>query len=137
MNDANFRVLDTNVVSYLLAGGNGAKPFRPILSGSIGAVSFVTVGELIKGALLSKWGPPRMLALREHIRANYVVLPYTIRVAEEWAALMAACVAKGKTPGLNDAWIAATALAYECPVVTNDGGYKTMQAHHPRLIVLP
>lgn len=47
-------------------------------------------------------------------------------VSEAWALLVSRLRAAGQKVPLNDSWIAATAIAHEVPVVTQDSGYDTM-----------
>jgi tRNA(fMet)-specific endonuclease VapC len=135
MNNDNVRVLDTDVTSFIFKGGESASRFLPLIRNRVAAVSFVTIGEMLHGAYIAKWSTAHVDRMMSHIRENYLVLPYTFQVTEEWARLMAAC--KGATPGLNDARIAATATAYGCPVISNDAGLKRIAANYPKLTVLP
>ncbi|HTK76266.1 MAG TPA: PIN domain-containing protein [Gemmataceae bacterium] len=50
------RLLDTNIVSYLLKGHSLATRYRPHLVGHVLAVSFMTVAELYEGAVRAGWG---------------------------------------------------------------------------------
>lgn len=111
--------------------------FLPYLRGRLGAISFITIGELLFGAYRRSWGAARISAMEQHIKENYVVVPYSIDVARIWGRLVASCQDGGFTPGPNDAWIAASAVAFECPVVTNDGAFQEMSRHYPDLAVLP
>src|SRR5215210_2782461 len=102
-------LLDTNVVSYLMRGHTLAAAYRPILNGHVLGVSFMTVAELYEGARRAGWGARRMDALEAALRA-YVVLPFNIEVCRQWAE---ARVARRSQPiSVDDAWIAATALAH-------------------------
>ena len=55
-----------------------------------------------------------------------------------WARLVADCRAAGiqRTVKLTDALIAATAVEYGLPVVTQDSDYEKVSAAHPSLRVL-
>jgi predicted nucleic acid-binding protein len=46
-----------------------------------------------------------------YLAEHYVVLPYTVEVARQWARLVSTVAGAGYIPGQNDAWIAASALA--------------------------
>lgn len=119
----------------------GAKPegapFAALLEGHIGAISFVTVAELLRGAYQAKWGERRIADMEQYVKDRYVVLPYTIEVARHWATIMSSCAEAGVTLGANDAWIAATAVAFGCAVVARDGAFRLMAEHYPQLEVLP
>ena len=45
------------------------------------------------------------------------------RVSESWARLIAELREAGRRMKINDSWIAATALAHNMPVVTQDGDF--------------
>lgn len=134
--DSPVRLLDTDVVSYIMSGRPQARICIPHLEGVLAAVSFVTVAELIRGAYQARWSVRRVTELEDYLRDRYVVLPYTIEVARHWAALMSDCARGGYVPGQNDAWIAATALAFNCEIVSGDAGFSEMAKHHPSLFVL-
>jgi tRNA(fMet)-specific endonuclease VapC len=57
------RLLDTNIVSYLLKGHPLAARYQPHLVGHVPAVSFMTVAELYEGAVRAGWGAQRWAAL--------------------------------------------------------------------------
>ena len=47
-------------------------------------------------------------------------------VSEAWALLISRIRAAGRNAPINDSWIAATAIAYRVPVVTQDSDYDDM-----------
>lgn len=51
-------------------------------------------------------------------------------VAETWALLVSRLRAAGRKAPINDSWIAATALTYDVPVVTQDGDYDGITDLH-------
>jgi predicted nucleic acid-binding protein len=65
-------LLDTNIVSYLMKESPRAKLYEPHLRDSRLAISFVTVGELYRWAIVRQWGTKRKLDLEEQLR-NYLV----------------------------------------------------------------
>jgi tRNA(fMet)-specific endonuclease VapC len=110
-------LLDTNIVSYQMRGHTLAHAYRPILAGHVLAVSFMTVAELYEGARRAAWGASRLGALEAALR-RYVVLPFDIDVCRRWADVR---VARRLQPiSVDDAWIAATALAHGIPLVTHN-----------------
>ena len=44
-------------------------------------------------------------------------------VADAWAELRVTLLAAGRRLGINDSWIAATAIAHDLPLVTQDRDY--------------
>ena len=130
-------LLDTDAFSYLHRGGTRAEAFRPVVEGRLPMLSFVTVGELLRGALLANWGEGKRAALQARIDAM-TVLPYDEVVIGAYAVATAWGVAHGHPLGQkehsNDAWIAATAVAHGVELLT---GNRRHFAGLPDLVVLP
>jgi predicted nucleic acid-binding protein len=57
--------------------------------------------------------------LREELR-NYVLAPFSEAVCLRWAQVMDNAQRTGRPISVGDAWIAATALAYAVPLITNN-----------------
>jgi len=110
-------VLDTNIVSYLMKGHSHAEPYRRHLEGRTLAISFMTVAELYEGAHRRNWREAKMASLAAEIR-NYLVIPYSRRTCELWGRIRAE--RKRRPIAVDDAWIAATALAHQCALVTHN-----------------
>jgi len=115
----NALVLDTNIVSYLMKGHSAASAYRHHLEGKTLAISFMTVGELYEGAYRQGWDDSKREKLKAEIK-KYLVIPYSPRVCEIWGQIRAA--RKSQPIATDDAWIAATALVYGCPLVTHNSG---------------
>ena len=112
-------VLDTNIVSFLMKGHRLADLYRPRLEGHTLAISFMTVGELYEGAYRDGWGEKRLARLKEAVKA-YVVIPFNFEICRQWGAIR--CERRKRTIAVDDAWIAATARAYDSPLVTHNPG---------------
>ena len=91
------------------------------------AVSVVTVGELRAGVLAAEDTPTRdqRLSTLEAVLSLQPV-PIDDRVASEWARLRIALRDEGLKMPVNDSWIAATAIALDVPVVTQDAGFPVV-----------
>jgi predicted nucleic acid-binding protein len=110
--------VDTMVATWLHTGGPHADRFRPIVQGHRLCMSFIVVGELRSGAekVKAKWGAKRREDLEAMIR-RFVILPSDDRTCSKWAEI------HGSMPdqiGYADEWIAASALVYNLPVVTDN-----------------
>jgi predicted nucleic acid-binding protein len=91
-------------------------------------VSVITLGELRLGVISARHDPEsasRRLATYELAR-QLEPLPIDERVSDAWALLIAKLRAEGRKAPINDTWIAATALAHDLPVATQDTDYDAM-----------
>lgn len=90
-------------------------------------VSTITVAELRLGVLMAKTVDARSRRMETLARAESVeALPVDDEVAQAWARLVAGLRSAGRRAHINDSWIAATAIAHEIPVATQDGDYDHM-----------
>lgn len=109
-------VIDTDVASRLFRH-KGTGPLARRLSGGTLYVTFVTVGELWKWAHLRGWGLRSKVQLIDFLETMTVV-PCGEAVARRWGAAAAAAAQRGRTPSVNDSWIAACCLARELRLAT-------------------
>ena len=87
-------------------------------------VSVVTVAELRAGVLAAPDAMTRSQRLRTfEFVLGFDWLPVDGAVAEAWATLRVALRDAERRMGVNDAWIAATAMAHDLPVVTQGDGF--------------
>lgn len=85
------------------------------------AVSVITIGELRAGVLAAGDALTRDRRLDTLTAAMTLEpIPIDATVAAAWARLRVALRDAGKRMPVNDSWIAATALALEVPLVTQD-----------------
>jgi len=77
-------LLDTDVVSFLLKRDDRAELYRPVLTGRLLVVSFMTVAELERWALTRNWGARRRARLEEHLR-NFIIHPFDRALCRKWA----------------------------------------------------
>ena len=90
-------------------------------------VSVITIGELRAGVLAASTLDLRDRRLATLIEASALAaIPVDERVAEAWAHLRVSLRDAGLRMGLNDSWIAATALAQGVPVITQDADYAAV-----------
>lgn len=88
------------------------------------AVSIITIGELRAGVLAAdsvEARDRRLTTLTAALRLDPV--PIDDAVATEWARLRVLLRDNGQRMPVNDSWIAATALAHDVPVVTQDDDF--------------
>jgi predicted nucleic acid-binding protein len=109
-------VLDTDVASHLMRGTLPAALVAH-LSGKALAVTFVTVGELWRGATHAGWGNRRRSALAGWMERR-TVIEGSERVAQTWGELTGDALHAGRPLPANDAWVAACCLVHASALAT-------------------
>jgi predicted nucleic acid-binding protein len=115
----NAAIVDTDVVSMLFKGDSRGLEYRRHISGRLLGISFMTLAELERWSLERGWGPQRKLDLAQHL-THYVVLPVSRELCLKWAEVSFSAKRKGRPIQTADAWIAASALYYQVPLITNN-----------------
>ena len=113
---------DTNVVSYLMKDTEIGRRYASHLTGKVVGIVFVTVAEMHYGAERARWGAKRRKSLEEHLK-NFVVVPYNNEIAKTYARVVVERERSGRAISWPDAWIAATVLWHDLPLVTHDGDF--------------
>lgn len=92
------------------------------------AVSIITIGELRAGVLVASTVEARDRRLGTLTAALTLdPIPVDDAVAAEWARLRVLLRDTGQRMPVNDSWIAATAMALDVPVVTQDDDFPTVE----------
>jgi predicted nucleic acid-binding protein len=112
-------VLDTDVVSFLFKNDSRAQIYIPHLRDRQWVISFMTEAELEQWALLSNWHAKRIEWLRVFL-GRFVVVPSSRDLVLKWAEVMVAARRSGRRLETADAWIAATAVLYDAPLITHN-----------------
>ena len=116
-------LLDTSV----FIAAESARPLKTEAMPLASAISSVTRAELRVGVFSAE-----SLAIRDRriatleASARFPVLPVDDEVARTWAQMRVYLAASGRSVNANDAWIAATAAAYEIPVLTQDTDFDAL-----------
>ena len=120
-------VLDTNVLSEFMR----VEPDNQVLAWVDAqpamelAISAVTVAEILHGIARLPSGK-RKQKLESHAMAMFEeefagrILPFDVHAAVEYATLVAACEAKGRTASMADAQIAAVCRVHGAPIATRN-----------------
>ena len=109
-------VVDTDVVSVLFKNSPQASLYYPHLAGKLLAISFMTVAELDRWALERNWGRARIALMEAHLQ-QFAVHPSDRTLCRIWAQVIYRERIQGRVIGTADAWIAATALLNNVPLV--------------------
>jgi tRNA(fMet)-specific endonuclease VapC len=112
-------VLDTDIVSFLFKSDTRAQTYLPLLQDRQWFISFMTEAELEQWALLANWSEKRVDWLRLFL-SRFVVVPSSHDLVLKWAEAMVAARRNGRRIETADAWIAATALLYDVPLLTHN-----------------
>ena len=101
-----------------------------------GRISVATLTELRVGVLRAASEPLRQLRALTYSRARkFLPLPYDEVVAEKVARLLAAAQDRQRKAGAMDVIIAATALAHDLTIWTQDSDFAVLQELQPALQV--
>lgn len=112
-------VVDTDVVSFVFKNHPFGSLYDADLAGHVALVSFMTIAELERWALQHRWGNERIQRLRSFLR-RFTVVPSSPDLCLKWAEVMVTARSAGRRIESADAWIAATALLYDAPLLTNN-----------------
>jgi predicted nucleic acid-binding protein len=115
-------VVDTDVVSFIFKHHPIGALYEADLARYTLLISFMTLAELDRWAIQSKWGPARREWLRLYLE-RFVLLPYSRKLCTMWAEVTVAAQARGCRTECADGWIAATALRHDVLVTHNRGDY--------------
>jgi predicted nucleic acid-binding protein len=112
-------VIDTDVVSFFFKGDTRARLYVPHLDRKLRIIAAQTRAELERWTLARNWGARRRAALRDFLK-DFLFAEADETVCLRWAEVKDGCDRQGHPISSVDAWIAATALAYEAPLVTHN-----------------
>ncbi|MDQ3803374.1 MAG: type II toxin-antitoxin system VapC family toxin [Acidobacteriota bacterium] len=110
-------VVDTDVASFLFKNDTRAALYVPHPSGHMLTVSFQTLAELELWALAAGWGESRRQRLARYLR-RYLVEDSSPALCRRWAEALDDARRRGRPIAAADAWVAATALLLDVPLVT-------------------
>ncbi|MGH9768582.1 MAG: type II toxin-antitoxin system VapC family toxin [Blastocatellia bacterium] len=112
-------IVDTDVISYVFKGNTRGDLYEHHLKDSIGSISFVTVAELDLWAMSHNWGEKRKSELAIFLQ-RFAVIESNRQLCRMWATVTNQVRRSGRKIQIGDAWIAATALLYNSPLVTHN-----------------
>jgi predicted nucleic acid-binding protein len=127
-------VYDTNIASLALKDGLPAD-LKARIPAAQPVLSFVTVGELEKWAVVRSWGQ-RPRGAMDRWTAGKLVIDSEESVSRIWGRLAGAAHRRGDGPSENDLWIAACCLSSGLPLVTRNVKDFAPVADHHGLVVI-
>jgi tRNA(fMet)-specific endonuclease VapC len=118
-----FIVADTDAVSFVLKQDpvRGPRYARHFAADQL-VLPFSVVAELRLWAEFRKWGAQRRADLEYFLQGCLIHYPDD-PMCTLWASLVAALRSAGRQIGPHDAWVAATALYLDVPLVTHNTGH--------------
>jgi len=112
-------VVDTDVVSFLFKSHPLAESYLPILQNHEWLMSFMTEAELEQWVLGAGWGANRIESMRFFLK-KFGRIGSSRDLILKWATVRVGARRAGRPIETADAWIAATALLYDAPLVTHN-----------------
>jgi predicted nucleic acid-binding protein len=112
-------LVDTDVVSYIFKWHPFAPRYVELLADNEAVISFITPAEMRPGALKAHWGLHKRKLLERYL-SRFAVCYTDDALCTLWAEIKYESNSSGHPIDSQDAWVAATALHLDAPLVTNN-----------------
>lgn len=112
-------IVDTDVLSFIYKGDTRGDLYEHHLRVSLSCISFMTLAELELWTESHNWGEQRREELALSLR-RFTVIESSRELCRAWATVTDQVRRRGRKIQPGDAWIAATALLYNLPLVTHN-----------------
>jgi tRNA(fMet)-specific endonuclease VapC len=112
-------VVDTDVLSFIYKKDSRGDLYSKHVRGRIIAISFATLAELEHWTIIRNWGERRQSDLQRYLK-RFPVQHSTPKLCRLWAEVCEMARNKGRIIQPHDAWIAATALFFDVPLITHN-----------------
>lgn len=112
-------VVDTDVASFIFKGDTRGALYKSHIDGRLAIIAAQTRAELELWTLIRNWGARRRAGLISYLK-KFVFAEADEAISLRWAEVQANARQTGHPVSGADAWVAATALAYAVPLITNN-----------------
>lgn len=132
-------MLDTNIVSYLMADVPSVSDYVASLRDGRLCTSVITRGEILFGIARMGAGArkSRFEAAAERVLSELPCEPLDSRAAEHYAELKRQRFATGRPLEDNDLWIASIAKASGAILITSDAAFESTEGLELRIVTAP
>lgn len=114
-------VVDTDVVSFgFRQDTRFVNDYGPSIQGHDCIVSFMTIAELNLWQASRQWGDRRRDGLAKYLNQHYFEYGVSSELCRMWGELVWSAKRVGRVLLPGDAWIAATAVVLDVPLVTHN-----------------
>ncbi len=112
-------VVDTDVFSFVLKNDTRRVLYEPHLENQFLFLSFMSLAELHDWTLKYRWGFGRIASLENALK-SYSIQHSTREICSVWAEIVDDCRKNGKPIKTSDAWVAATAISLDVPLISHN-----------------
>lgn len=112
-------VVDTDVFSFVFKKDTRKALYDPHLKDQFLFLSFMTVAELNRWGMASGWGERKKSQLIQRLR-RFGIQHSTPDLCQLWASITDEAKRTGRPVAVGDAWIAATAIFLNVPLITHN-----------------
>jgi len=112
-------VVDTDVISFLFKQDTRGFSYATQLAGKDMIISFMALAEMNYWAVRKQWGEVKRRKLTEHLK-QFTVFHSDDELCVKWAEVVETARRNGRPIETADAWMAATALLLNIPLVTHN-----------------
>jgi tRNA(fMet)-specific endonuclease VapC len=116
-------VVDTDVISYMFKGGVLGAMFSNLVGTRRAGITSLSLAELRYWAAANDWGHRKIVSLDAFL-SRFLLLQAGSEIANIGGAIRASYEQVGRAISWPDAWVAATALWLDVPLVAHDRDFE-------------